>query len=126
METLRQAGDNARRKESQREMRDKIEAAGKNLKYFGLDLGTGFKDRREMVNKTISHMKEVVPQNDKERFGTVINRTRIRLLGKDTEEKQYQGRKINTLPVLIECRTEEDKRVLEEILRESGLHSCFE
>ena len=126
METLRQAGDNARRKESQREMRDKIEAAGKNLKYFGLDLGTGFKDRREMVNKTISHMKEVVPQNDKERFGTVINRTRIRLLGKDTEEKQYQGRKINTLPVLIECRTEEDKRVLEEILREAGLHSCFE
>ena len=62
-----------------------------------------------MVNKTISHMKEVVPQNDKERFVTVINRTRIRLLGKDTEEKQYQGRKINTLPVLIECRTEEDK-----------------
>ena len=66
METLRQAGDNARRKESQREMRDKIEAAGKNLKYFGLDLGTGFKDRREMVNKTISHMKEVVLQNDQQ------------------------------------------------------------
>ena len=35
METLGQAGDNVRRKESQREMRDRIEAAGKNLKYFG-------------------------------------------------------------------------------------------
>ena len=38
METLGQAGDNVRRKESQREMRDRIEAAGKNLKYFGIDL----------------------------------------------------------------------------------------
>ena len=60
METLRQAGDNARKKEFQRKMRDKIEAAGKTLKYFGIDVGTGFKDTREMVNKTISHMKEVV------------------------------------------------------------------
>ena len=56
----------------------------------------------------------------------MINRTRIRLFGKVTEEKQYQGRKINTLPVLLECRTEEDKRVLEEILWEAGSHSCFE
>ena len=71
-------------------------------------------------------MKEGVLQKDKESFRTVINRTRIRLLGKDTEERQYQGRKINTVPVLLECRTEEDKRVLEEILREAGWHSSFE
>ena len=126
METLSQAGDKARRKESEREMKDRIEAAGKNLKYFGIDLGTGSKDRREMVNRTISHMKERVLQKDKESFRTVINRTRIRLLGKDTEERQFQGRKINTLPVLLECRTEEDKRVLEEILRKAGWHSSFE
>ena len=105
METLSQAGDKARRKESESEMRDRLEAAGKNLKYFGIDLGTGSKDRREMVNRTISHMKERVLQKDKESFRTVINRTRIRLLGKDTEE---------------------DKRVLEEILRKAGWHSSFE
>ena len=28
------------------------------------------------------------------------------------EEKQYKGRTINTMPVLLECRTEEDKRIL--------------
>ena len=32
----------------------------------------------------------------------------------------------DTLPVLMECRTEEDKRVLEEILQEAGWHSSFE
>ena len=40
---------------------------------------------------------------DKERFRSVISRTRVSLLGKETEEKQYRGRKINTLPVLLEC-----------------------
>ena len=107
-------------------MRDRIEAAGKNLKYFGIDLGPGPKDRREMVNRAITQMRERVLQKDKERFGTVINRTRIRLLGKNTEEKQYLGRKIDTLPVLLECRTEDDKKTLEAILREAGWLSSFE
>ena len=126
METLRQVGEKARRKESEREMRERIEAAGKNLKYFGIDLGTGSKDRREMVNRAITQLKGRVLQKDKERFGTVINRTRIRLLGKNTEEKQYLGRKIDTLPVLLECRTEDDKTTLEAILREAGWMSSFE
>ena len=30
------------------------------------------------------------------------------------------------MPVLLECRTEEDKRVLGEILQEAGWHSSFE
>ena len=29
------------------------------------------------------------------------------------------------MPVLLECRTEEDKRVLGEILQEAGWHSSF-
>ena len=40
MDRLRQDGDSTRRKESEREMRERIEAAGKNLKYFGVDLGS--------------------------------------------------------------------------------------
>ena len=67
-----------------------------------------------------------VLHKDKERFRSVISRTKVSLLGKETEEKQYRGRKINTLPVLMECRTKEDKRVLEEILQEAGWHSSFE
>ena len=63
---------------------------------------------------------------NKERFRSLISRTRVSLLGKETEEKQYRGRKINTLPVLLECRTEEDKRVFEEILQEADWHSSFE
>ena len=63
---------------------------------------------------------------NKERFRSLISRTRVSLLGKETEEKQYRGRKVNTLPVLMECKTEEDKRVLQEILQEAGWHSSFE
>ena len=33
MESLRKAGDRTRKKESMREMKDKIEATGKKLKY---------------------------------------------------------------------------------------------
>ena len=42
------------------------------------------------------------------------------MLGKDTEEKQYLRRKINTLPVLLE-----DKKVMEAILREAGCMAFF-
>ena len=65
-------------------------------------------------------MEDSVPMIDKETFRTVISRTRVTLLGKDTEEKHYLGRMINTMPVLLECRTEEDKRVLESILKKAG------
>ena len=126
MDRLRQDGDSTRRKESEREMRERIEAAGKNLKYFGVDLGSGYRDRRELVKRTIGCMEDSVKLKDKETFRTVISRTRVTLLGKDTEEKHYLGRKINTMPVLLECRTEEDKRLLELILQEAGWHSSFE
>ena len=81
-----------------------------------MDLGTGSRERRELVNRTINCLQDSVANRDKERFRSVICRTRVSLLGKETEEKQYRGRKINTLPVLMECRTEEDQRLLEEIL----------
>ena len=87
MDSLRQEGDSTRRKESEREMRERIEAAGKNLKYFGVDLGSGCRDRRELVKRTIGCMEDSVILKDKETFRTVISRTRVSLLGKDTKEK---------------------------------------
>ena len=49
---MRKAGDRTRKKESMREMKDKIEATGKKLKYFSVDLGKGSRERRELVNRT--------------------------------------------------------------------------
>ena len=60
MESLRKAGDRTKKKESVREMKDKIEAAGKKLKYFGVDLGTGSRDRRELVNRTLRCFQDSV------------------------------------------------------------------
>ena len=126
MEWVRKSGDRTRKKESMREMKDKIEEAGKKLKYFGVDHGTGSMERRELVNRTIRCLQDSVAHKDKERFRTVIGRTRVSLLGKGTVVKQYKGRTINTMPVLLECRTEEDKLELGEILQEAGWHSSFE
>ena len=123
---MRKDGDRTRKKESMREMKDKIEATGKKLKYFGVDLGTGSRERRELVKRSLRCLQDSVAHKDKERFRTVIGRTRVSLLGKETEEKQYRGRTINTMPVLLECRTEEDKRVLREILQVAGWHASFE
>ena len=126
MESLRQDGERTRRKESEREMRERIEAAGKNLKYFGVDFGSGSRDRRELVERAIRCIEDSVQLKDKKTFKMVFSRTRVTLLGKETKEKHYLGRKINTIPVLLECMTEEDKRVLEVILQEAGWHSSFE
>ena len=90
MESLRKAGDGTRKKEFMREMKDKyVEATGKKRKYFGVDLGTGSRERRELVNRTIRCLQDSVAHKDKERFRTVFGRTRISLLGKEMEEKQY-------------------------------------
>ena len=126
VDSVRKVWDRTRKKESMREMKDKIEATGKKLKYFGVDLGTGSMERRELVNRTIRCLQDSVTHKDKERFRTVIGRTRVSLLGKGTVVKQYKGRMINTMPVLLECRTEEDKLELGEILHEAGWHSSFE
>ena len=64
MESLRKAGDRTRKKESVREMKDKIEAAGKKLKYFGVDLGAGSRARRELVNRTLRCFQDSVSQKD--------------------------------------------------------------
>ena len=90
MESLRKAGDGTRKKEFMREMKDKyVEATGKKRKYFGVDLGTGSRERRELVNRTIRCLQDSVAHKDKERFMSVIRRTRVSLLGKETEEKHF-------------------------------------
>ena len=60
MESLRKAGDRTRKKESVREMKDKIEAAEKKLKYYGVDLRTGSRERRELVNRTLRCLQDSV------------------------------------------------------------------
>ena len=77
LKSLRQAGERNRRKESMREMKDKIESTGKKLKYFGVDLGTGISERRELINRTIRCLQDSVAHKDKERFKAVIGRTRV-------------------------------------------------
>ena len=74
MESLRKAGDRTRKKESMREMKDKIEAAGKKLKYFGVNLRTESSERSELVNRTLRSLQNSVSHKVKERFRSVISR----------------------------------------------------
>ena len=125
VERMRQDKEKVRREESKKVMRDRLQLANKSIKYMDIDFERKTGNRRELVQKTVEYMKEDENFADRKRFDTLIRRTRIVLLGKETKFKSYKSKAIYTVPVLLECRTETDKLEVEEILRVAGWHaSC--
>jgi hypothetical protein len=48
----------------------------------------------------------------------LVHRTRVVVLGKETNPVTISGKKIYTVPILLECRNEEEKEEMS-ILREA-------
>jgi hypothetical protein len=70
-------------------------------------------------------VKEDTRLTDRKRLDILLRRTRIIVLGKGTTEIQTRGGRIHTVPILLEMRTEEDKRDMETILRGAGLYGSY-
>ena len=81
---MRQAKDRSARKESSQVLTDKLRQADRQLKYLDIDFGRATNSRREIVERTISFMKEDVSFSERKRLDIVLRRTKFIILGKET------------------------------------------
>ena len=95
-----------------------------------IDYGRQTNSRREIVEKTISFLKEDVEEQDKRRLESILRRTQFIILGKGTTVREVKDgddgwMRINTVPILLEFRTVSDKLELEDMMRKVGWHPVF-
>ena len=120
IEIMRQAKDRSARKESSQVLTDKLRQADRQLKYLDIDFGRATNSRREIVERTISFMKEDVSLSERKRLDIVLRRTKFVILGKETKVREVEDQRIYTVPVMLEFRTEGDKVEVEEMLKTVG------
>ena len=125
MEVLRRAKDRQVWKESVQTMTEKIRPGDRQLKYVDIDYGRVTNSKREIVEKTIAYMKEDIGQEGVRRLETIMKRTRLILLGKETVVRTLEEQRIFTIPVLLEFRSVNDKVEVEEMLREVGWYPVY-
>ena len=107
------------------DMQDKIRLANRQLKFVDIDFGRQTNNRREIVEKTISYMREDVNLSDRKRLDVLLRRTKFIVLGKGTVVRKVDDQLINNIPVLLETKTEADKLELEDILRSVKWYTVY-
>jgi hypothetical protein len=125
MEAEKRARETERKKESVREMEDKLKVAGRQIKLLDMDFGKVMNNRKEMVERVVDNFKEDVKLNDRKRLDILLRRTRIIILGKETVAVTVRGKRLYTVPVLLECRNEDDKEELSDILRDAEYFGTY-
>jgi hypothetical protein len=108
-------------KESEKEMEGKVGVAMEELKILDLDFGKVIVKREEVVKKALEIIKENMKQQDRKEWDWNVQRSRIFVLGQQTKEKEFEGRKIFTVPILIKCGSAGDKERMEKMIRNAGI-----
>jgi len=108
-------------KESEKEMEGKLGVAMEELKILDLDFGKVIVKREEIVKDALDMIKENVKLQDRKEWDWNVQRSRICVLGQQTKEKEFEGRKIFTVPILIKCCSARDKERMERLIRNAGI-----
>ena len=115
----------AKCKESEKEMERVVGAAMEKIKVLDLDFGKVMEGRVEIAKVAKELIKENVKLLERKEWDWSMRRSRVYILGKATKEKEYDGRKIFTVPILISCPCLGDKVRMERILRNAGMRASF-
>ena len=111
--------------ESEKEMEKVVGAAMEKIKVLDLDFTKILEGREEITKVALDLIKEKVKPSERKEWDWSMRRSRVYVLGKATKEKEYEGRKIFTVPILISCPCIGDKVRMERILRNSGIRASF-
>jgi hypothetical protein len=111
--------------ESEKEMEKKVGAAMEQVKILDLDFGKLIEKKEVIEKAAIELIQENVKLSDRQEWEWNIKRSRVYVLGKTTKEKEFEGRKIFTVPILIRCSCAGDKQGLERIIRNAGIRVSF-
>jgi hypothetical protein len=108
-------------KESEKEMEGKVEVAMEELKILDLDFGKVMARREDIVKDALEMIKENMKLQDRKEWDWNVQRSRIFVLGHQTKEKEFEGRKIFTVPILIKCGSARDNERMEKMIRNAGI-----
>jgi hypothetical protein len=90
-----------------------------------INFGKETNNRKEIIDRTLEYMREDVVLGERKRYDILIRRTRIIILGKETVKRTRGRDTIYSVPILLECRNEEDKIELEGILRTADYYGTY-
>jgi len=112
-------------KESAAEMEKKVGAAMNTVKILDMDLGIATSNKKEIVRDVIRIVRECSYTDDQRWLNSVLQRTRIVVLGRETQQRQVQGKSIHTVPILFCCQNRLDAVDLDTLLRRAEFHPTF-
>jgi hypothetical protein len=121
----RKMREEERTRRSERDLEDKIRLANKQIKLLDINFGKETNNRKEIIDRTLEYMREDVVLGERKRYDILIRRTRIIILGRETVKRTRGKDTIFSVPILLECRNEDDKFELEAILRTAGYFSSY-
>ncbi len=102
-------------------MDGKVGVAMEELKILDLDFGKVIVKREEILKDALEMIKENVKLQDRQEWDWHVQRSRFYVLGHQTKEKEFEGRKIFTEPILIKCGSVGDKERMEKLIRNAGI-----
>ena len=127
-ESLKVEKEQTGKEESRKDMEEKVRQSNKQLKYNSIDLGRKITSRKEIVERTIAKLRDNVRTADRKRLDILLRRTRVVVLGKETELR-FIGNEalvgVFSVPLMLECRSEVEREELDDILRNGGFHSTY-
>jgi hypothetical protein len=124
-ENVRNMREGERKKESKRDMEEKFRQSGKQIKLMDVNIGKETTNKREIVKRIIELVKKDAKLADRRRLEMLLRKTRIIVLGKGTTRRTDRDKIIHTVPILFECRSEDDRMELEYILRGAEYYSSY-
>jgi hypothetical protein len=110
---------------SEREMEEKVKTALCGLKLQDFDFREVTEDRTKMIRTVTRGLREDVHPEDRDWFQRIMNRTRIQILGRKTEQRKLRNGSIHTVPILLECQDRRDASDLDGILKRGGYFCGF-
>ncbi|MFN9904602.1 MAG: hypothetical protein ACK56F_00575, partial [bacterium] len=95
-------------RESAEEMERKVGAAMSSIRVMDMDLGLLTDNKKEIVKATVDTVRAGTKEEDKLWLSNVLRRTRIVVLGKETQQRKVNGKTISTVPILFCCQNRLD------------------
>jgi hypothetical protein len=125
IENVRKVRETERKRESKKELEDKLRQSNRQVKYLNINIGKETTNKKEIVDRVLEYMKDDAKLNDRRRLDFLLKRTRVIVLGKGTSKVVVRDGSIFSVPILLECRNEEDRIELEIILKGAGYFGSY-
>jgi len=122
---VRAVVDKIRIGESVKEMEAKVRRSMCMVKVNNIDTGLITDNKATIVRMVLGEVRKRTRTEETEQVNRILRRTRVVVLGKRTERREYRGRTECTVPILFECQDKKDAQELDRILKTAGYFPTF-